>query len=188
MRFPSVSHTQTDSQVGGFGALHAENLNNLAGKYRANYGTPFDLDDLEILDSANIVDKNNIRFVRVIDVVGSINDTFATHDFYGNKINDPFPTPFPTGGFDLDAVGVINTVGTSAIASISEDSFSIYPNPTTGKIFFSKEIANGFLRDMQGKTVAEISGKNADFSGLENGIYILQLNNNSIQQKVILYK
>jgi hypothetical protein len=41
-------------------------------------------------------------------VVGSLDDRYATYDVLGNKINDPFPTPFASGGFDLDAVGVIN--------------------------------------------------------------------------------
>ncbi|HEY0262431.1 MAG TPA: hypothetical protein VGB95_05355, partial [Chitinophagales bacterium] len=31
VRFPSISHTQIDSQIGSFGYLHADNLYNLAG-------------------------------------------------------------------------------------------------------------------------------------------------------------
>ena len=34
---------------------------------------------------------------------------YANCDIDGYQINDPWPTPFPAGGFDLDAVGVINT-------------------------------------------------------------------------------
>jgi len=33
---------------------------------------------------------------------------YARYDSQGHQINDPWPTDFPTGGFDLDAVGVIN--------------------------------------------------------------------------------
>ena len=33
---------------------------------------------------------------------------WSSMDSIGNKINDPWPTPFDTGGFDLDAVGVIH--------------------------------------------------------------------------------
>jgi hypothetical protein len=46
--------------------------------------------------------------VRIRDVVGSIKPEYATLDSKGNPINDPWPTTFPTGGFDLDAVGVIH--------------------------------------------------------------------------------
>ena len=45
-RFAAVSQTQTATQVGSFGALDATNLDNLAGKYRAGFGTPFDLAQL----------------------------------------------------------------------------------------------------------------------------------------------
>ena len=105
VRFPSVSLTQTETQVGGFDLLDPTNIHNLAGKYRQGYGTPFDLNDLT--DSTGI-DLNNIRFVRLIDVVGNINDEFCTYDSQGNKVNDPWETPFHSCGFDLDAIGVIN--------------------------------------------------------------------------------
>jgi hypothetical protein len=105
VRFPAVSLTQTDIQVDGFGTLDATNIHNLAGKYRQGFGTPFDLDDIS--DSTEI-DLDNIRFVRIVDVIGTIEDAYATFDSQGNKVNDPWPTPFHSCGFDLDAVGAIN--------------------------------------------------------------------------------
>jgi hypothetical protein len=48
--------------------------------------------------------------VRIIDVVGSIDPAFGTRDSLGNLINEPFPTPFSSSGFDLDAVGVIHAI------------------------------------------------------------------------------
>ena len=33
---------------------------------------------------------------------------FSSCDSTGHQINDPWPTPFDAGGFDLDAVGIIN--------------------------------------------------------------------------------
>jgi hypothetical protein len=106
-RFDSVSLTQTTTQLGGFGLLVATDLNNLAGKYRQGYGTPFDLEELV---GEPGLDVNNIGWVRVVDVVGSIDPLYATYDSLGNKVNDPWPTTFASSGFDLDAVGVINTV------------------------------------------------------------------------------
>lgn len=106
-RFDAVSQTQTDTQIGGFGAVDCTDLYNFAGKYRANYGTPFDLSEL---DGTVGLDVNNIGYVRIIDVVGSIDDAYCSYDSQGNKVNDPYKTGFPSGGFDLDAVGVLNVI------------------------------------------------------------------------------
>jgi hypothetical protein len=120
VRFPAVSLTQTAAQIGAFDPLDSTNLHNLAGKYRAGFGTPFDLADVAGLSPA--VDAANISFVRLVDVVGSIDPAFATLDSLGNRINDPYPTAFASGGFDLDAVGVVHAVpepGSLAIGSAS---------------------------------------------------------------------
>lgn len=103
-RFDSVSLTQTATQIGGFGSVDATNLHNLAGKYRTGWGTGFDLGELSLVGS--LLDINAVTHVRIIDVVGSINPLYASYDSLGNIINDPFATPFNTGGFDLDAIGV----------------------------------------------------------------------------------
>lgn len=114
-RFPSFSETPAATQVGGFGLLDPTNLHNLAGKYRVGYGTPFDLSDLLSL-AGPILDLNHITHVRVIDVVGRIdlapgNPSYTPSlDSLGRVINDPYSTPFASGGFDLDGVGVINQV------------------------------------------------------------------------------
>jgi hypothetical protein len=62
VRFPAVSNTQDTLPIGGFGLVAPTALNNFAGKYRANYGTPFDLEELK--DSSGI-DISNIQFVRL---------------------------------------------------------------------------------------------------------------------------
>ena len=80
-------------------------LTAIAGKFELNYGVPFDLE--ELADSSNI-DIDEITHIRVIDVVGSINTEYASYDALGNIINDPWPTNFPSSGFDLDAVAVIH--------------------------------------------------------------------------------
>ena len=41
-QFPCTSYTQDTLQIGGFGSVDATKIDNLAGKYRAHYGTPFD--------------------------------------------------------------------------------------------------------------------------------------------------
>ena len=56
------------------------------------------------------VNVNDIRYVRIIDVIGSINPALGSRDSLGNLINDPYPTAFGSGGFDLNGVGVLNMV------------------------------------------------------------------------------
>lgn len=102
--FPSTFHGDTLTQTSTFGYTDARLLNNLAGKYRVGYGTPFDLNELK--DSLGI-DIQHITHVRVTDVVGILSPQ-GTHDTYGSLINDPYPTPFATGGFDLESIGVMH--------------------------------------------------------------------------------
>ncbi len=105
-RFPSASLTPVDEQVDTFGTVDPTNVHNLAGKHPVGFGTPFDL--AELAHHAPALDLERITHVRIIDVVGSIDPAFGSRDAEGRLINDPFPTPFPSGGFDLDAVGALS--------------------------------------------------------------------------------
>ena len=132
VRFPAVSLTQDSLQVDGFGPLNPTKIHNLAGKYVAGYGTPFDL--RELADSSGI-DIDSINYVRIVDVVGDLDSAFARYDSRGHKINDPWPTPFWTGGFDLDAVGVVHekeVTGTAVLKSMPQ--LKVYPNPANGRV------------------------------------------------------
>ncbi|MBP3253521.1 MAG: DUF4465 domain-containing protein [Bacteroidales bacterium] len=91
-RFPAVSTATEDSK-------QPSDYYNLAGNTDYHYGTGFDLDDLE--DNADL-DKNNIRLVRIVDVVSG-----QDKDSKGNVIYDPV-TPGYSAGFDLSGVCVIN--------------------------------------------------------------------------------
>jgi hypothetical protein len=106
-RFPSISLTQTGTQVGGFGLLDTTYIHNLAGKYRAGFGTPFDLAELAGIDDLDI---SMITHARIVDVVGSINSTYGSRDSQGHLINDPWLTNWESGGFDLDAVAYLNVM------------------------------------------------------------------------------
>lgn len=97
-RFPSDS--RTSSKVGAFGSVDPTNLSGLAGKYRGGYGTPFDLAGLA---DSPLLDKGNVRFVRIVDIKGDGSE----QDSGGHVIYDPYPT-VGSAGFDLDAIGVIH--------------------------------------------------------------------------------
>lgn len=123
VRFSAQSLSDTNQQIGPFGAIYPENIHNLAGKYRAGYGTPFDLAELQ--DSSQL-DLTQVRYLRLVDVVGSLDEDYARRDAFGRKINDPFPTPFPSGGFDLDAVAILD-MPASTVEAESEANYW-YPN------------------------------------------------------------
>ena len=106
-RFPAITNVQYETQLGGFATMDPAQIHNFAGKYGAFYGTPFDLD--EVPDNP-LLDKENVAYVRVVDVIGSIDPQYATYDSQGHPVNDPWPTPFASSGFDLDAVGVIHDI------------------------------------------------------------------------------
>ncbi len=126
-RFPAHSLTDTTTQVGSFGSIDPTKINNLAGKYRALYGTPF---DLAALASQPGLDISQITHVRIIDVVGCVMPQYTTRDTAGNPVNDPWSTAFPSSGFDLDAVGVIHE-NPAGIFSATTSVFSIFPNPAS---------------------------------------------------------
>jgi hypothetical protein len=179
-RFPSISNTQDTLQIGAFDYTYPTKINNLAGKYRANYGTPFDLKELDSITGLNI---DSITHIKIIDVVGSIQNAYATFDSKGNKINDPWPTPFASSGFDLDAVGLIHTKITS-IENISDESeFSIYPNPAQNEltIVSKNERINAFkIMNVVGEILfsnlnIEFNSKkiSIDVSNFKMGVYLI---------------
>lgn len=126
LRFPSYSFTPVNIQQGPFdNNMQASLLHNLAGKYRGLYGTPFDLDDLP--DSAWL-NKDSIIAIRITDVIGSIDSLYASRDAEGRVINDPFPTPFTSGGFDLDGIGFIHARYTSSSSKEKKLSPFFFPS------------------------------------------------------------
>ncbi len=97
-RFPTAS--LTPYAVGPFGDVYPEEIDGFAGKYIRGYGTPF---DLALLPEDPRLDKQHVRFVRIVDIIGD----GLTQDSAGRPIYDPTPT-VGSGGFDLDAIGVIH--------------------------------------------------------------------------------
>lgn len=174
-RFPAHSQTQTVTQVGSFQTPSATYLNNIAGKYSAQYGTPFDISEL---DDNVLLDKDHITHVKVIDVVGSIDPAYATWDSFGNAINDSHPTPFNSCGFDLQAVGVINQ-GTLNRDDFAKNSIKIYPNPARDHFTIKlDEEAKVILYDVSGRIVLEQdiqSSSRINTSGLASGVYLVHI-------------
>lgn len=178
-RFPAVSEWPTSIQLSNFDYSDCRYFNNFAGKYRANYGTPFDLEEL---NGEVGLDINAITHVKIIDVVGFVDPTYGTMDSQGNYINDPYPTAFPSGGFDLDAVAVIHE-GTQSVIENEISQFIVYPNPSNG-IFKVSSLQSGnyTIFSPTGKEILNSDFSNdfvVDLSDFPKGMYILQVNNST---------
>jgi hypothetical protein len=166
-RFPATSLTPNDVQIGNGNYIDASKLNDLAGKYIGMYGTPFDLSEL---GGTAGLDVNHVTHVRLVDVVGSIS-AHSSHDHNGNVINDPYPTPFASCGFDLDAVGVIHQDNVG-INSLPENvSIKVYPNPATDRIVVS---LNGSAIGMHA-TLTTITGNILLGSSLQQPVNTLSI-------------
>ena len=189
-RFPAISNTDTTIQTDGFGLTDASKLHNLAGKYRAEYGTPFDLSDLT---NDALLNKQAITHVKVIDVVGSIQNQYCSRDANNHKINDPWPTGWGNGGFDLDAVGVIHqqTVG---IDELELTNVSVYPNPATNVLYVNLSSINYSLEviNLIGEVVLKVENKSnttsLELSNLKSGVYYLKISSEGKQKQMKFVK
>jgi len=189
VRFPAVSLTQTKTQIGGFDYLNPTELNNFAGKYRKEYGVPFDLEELK---DSSALDIDKITHIKIIDVVGSI-DTTRMHskDSKGNVVNDPWPTPFESSGFDLDAVGFIHMTGNSIREAQSSITFAYAAQQS---ILTSGNLSNGTL------SIFSLNGSLLTSHTLETdqafksdplipGVYLVRFSGENFQasQKVVVF-
>ena len=178
VRFPATSLTQTETQTGSFALTDPTFINNLAGKFKIGYGTPFDLE--ELADSANI-DLDSIVYVRVIDVVGCINPQYATYDAFGHIVNDPWPTDFASGGFDLAGVGVIHQKPVGIDNHEMPQVFA-YPNPCTNTLYIINENAERIeLYNLNGKLLEVVNDGdthvNLNMQQYPAGLYLLKVGN-----------
>lgn len=177
VRFENTSEIPIDQQLDNFSISDCRMVNNLAGKYRQMYGTPFDLNEL----SGNpLIDVNNINYIRLIDVIGSVDPLIGSFDSFGNPINDPYPTPFESGGFDLDAIGIIHEQELKIAENASE--IIIYPNPFYENLNITHEGKHAYvLYNVIGNQLISgefIKSVTIDTSALPSGVYICKVDDN----------
>ena len=178
VRFPATSLTQTETQTGSFALTDPTFINNLAGKFKIGYGTPFDLE--ELADSANL-NIDSIVYVRIIDVVGNIDPQYATYDAFGHIVNDPWPTDFASCGFDLTGVGVIHQKPVG-IESHEMPQVFAYPNPCTGTLYIINENAERVeLYNLNGKLLQVVDNGDThvtlNMQSYPAGLYLLKVGN-----------
>lgn len=175
-RFPCHSQTQTITPVGGFGAVDCTFINNFAGKYRTGFGTPFDIS--EVPDNL-LLDKNNITHVKIVDAIGTIDPAYASYDSQGNMVNEQYPTPYATGGFDLSGVAVLKVKTTLGNPNFNANAIALYPNPASGVVFMNTNKESSLLiYDVLGqlvKTFPKSFYTNIDISDLKPGTYVFSI-------------
>jgi hypothetical protein len=96
------------SPVPAFGEIDPSDYYNLAGDQPAGTGTGFDLSELagHPLVGQGLLDLSRVHYVKLTDVIGD----GSTFDSFASPVYDPYATPFEVGGFDVDAVAVLNGV------------------------------------------------------------------------------
>ena len=172
-RFPAVTHVQYETQLANADAIDPSQIHNFAGKYEAMYGTPFDLDEVE--DNV-LLNKDRITHIRLVDVVGCISiDSCARYDSQGHIVNDPWPTAFNSGGFDLDAVGVIYDLAHFDVVE-NESAVALYPNPVKDQLFVKVEGLQWVeVFNLVGQQVMVSKDAVVDMSMLTEGIYFVRV-------------
>ena len=128
VRFPNLY--LDNASIGAFAKGNPRHVYNLATKYPCEYGHPFDLSELKfayefaqsaactfseeyknsLLENYRFLDFSNIRYVKIIDIIGD----GKTLDCEGEGIFDPVGC-VGSAGFDLNAVGVINSKKDAAL-------------------------------------------------------------------------
>lgn len=184
-RFPASSLMQDTVQIDNFTYSDARYYHNLAGKYIYKYGTPFDLEDLKGITG---LDLNAITHIRLVDVAGSIDPLYASKDKDGRTINCAYPSAYPSCGFDLRGVGVINSNMPTSVNQLAQElQLTIYPNPATSYLALrsnGKKQLHYQVTDISGRTLAQGSftgDTRIDIAPLSTGLYLIRLNNGKEQ-------
>lgn len=171
-RFPAYFNAPQEPQLGSMGCIDPSLIHNLASKYAAMYGTPFDLDEVE---DNPLLDKNKVTHVRLVDVVGCTQPEYATFDCQGHVVNDPWPTPFASSGFDLDAVGVIYDLAHFNVGENQSVTTAVYPNPVSETLFVNDRAESLAIYTLMGQLVLETQQKTVDVSALVPGLYLARV-------------
>ncbi len=171
--FPAVTYVPFDQQLNGNAGIDPSQIHNFAGKYDQFYGTPFDLDEVE---DDPLLNKNHVTHVRIIDVVGCIKPEYARYDSEGHIVNDPWFTSYDTGGFDLEAVGVIHDLAHNDVVENDMETISLYPNPVKDQLFVTAQnLQSVEVYNLMGQKVMATTTPVINIGSLNQGIYFVRV-------------
>jgi len=174
VRFSATCNHSQDTQIGPFDATsQPRSINNLAGKYRAQFGTPFDLEELK---DSTLLNLDSIVYIKLIDAIGSINPGYGLADQNGNWVNDPFPTPFASSGFDLDAIGVMHENVVSNKSNPTIKAILLFPNPTSaGADIQMNRFVSWQVFDLKGSLISQGFGNVIPSKGFKPSLYFVRV-------------
>jgi hypothetical protein len=125
-------------------------------------------------------------------VVGCIQPAYASYDSNNKIINDLWSTPFPSGGFDLDAVGVINQAPVGIGEEQKEDVKLYYANEKVFLKTLNIENKTCTVFDLSGKFMKIFDSDKKiielDLSDLEKGIYLLEVKSGNSTSRMKLLR
>lgn len=186
--FKSICNLDSNTQIAGFGDYtDCRAIHNLAGKYAGNYGTPFDLAELI---NEPFIDIASIRYIKITDAIGTLNSLVACRDSNNHPINDPYPTPFPSCGFDLDALALLKPPAPTSITNQTFKTIRLFPVPFGDQLIIeAKDIKSVRIRNMFGQTLfLQTQAEKINTSAWPGGIYFIELNfsdGSVITQKIL---
>ena len=125
---------------------------------------------------------------------------YCNYDNSNNKINDPWPTPFPSSGFDLDAIGVINQqplevklvkniyniICTNPFNKSIELLYESSINELTKIKLFNSNGA--IVKELNHFSTIGLNSINISSNNLSKGFYIINIENNNSNTKLKLIK
>lgn len=191
VRFPASYSGSSTAQCSNWTYVDGREYKNLAGRYVQGYGTPFDLEELR--DSVGL-DIDQVTHIRLVDVVGSVDPLVGSTDAQGHLINDPYPSAFASGGFDLAGVAVLGNRSSSIADRNKDQDIQVAPNPANQQISLnSKEHKIFYYRivNVLGQEVKSGKVNNnvyIDVSGLSAGSYYMFTESNGVQSSTRFLK
>ncbi|MBR9918147.1 T9SS type A sorting domain-containing protein [bacterium] len=177
-RFPTLTAADTNTQLSLTSTSQPEYYHNFAGKYQSPYGALFDIGELGL---------DTVRYIRIVDVIGSTTDSIGSRDSEGKIINDPWPSPFNNCGFDLDALAIIDgSILSMETHNIAQ--FKLYPNPASTNEWIKLETAAEYhVYNNAGQLIDFGFGEQIKLA--DTGIYILEIKLNNglwLRRKLII--
>ena len=132
---------------------------------------------MDEVEDNELLNKNRVTHVRIVDVVGNIDPEYATKDSEGHIVNDPWPTAFASSGFDLDAVGVIHDIAHNDVPENAEEAIAVYPNPVRDRLMVKAEdLQSVEIYNLVGQQVMFSTSDVVDMGVLNQGIYFVRIN------------
>ena len=94
---------------------------------------------------------------------------------------------FVVGNVNVNYIDILDSP-TNSREIIQDQSFNIFPNPTTSNLTIDTDFKLAYIFDQTGKLVKTTSTKNTDVRNLSEGIYFIKLDHSALMVKFVKSK